>query len=209
MAGQEQRPRNHLSVLEVFGHAKTLSFSIAFSKQTHLSKNPSFHYWLQRHHSQLDRSACNDNTVSESSFTAGEKLCEVVKVFVLLHQLKIFSLGRPLPDQPPIHPPTDRSETSRATTTGLDLTVPRPGTEVKLETKQGREEKEGASLKGRLKRRIERSARLRSRSSHSFRVFPFSLRLRFLEVWVYSNRHLSCFERDSAMPGRCVLFLGH
>ncbi|XP_018433220.2 protein TRANSPARENT TESTA 9 isoform X1 [Raphanus sativus] len=81
---------------------------------------------------QLDRSACNDNTVSESSFTAGEKLCEVVKVFVLLHQLKIFSLGRPLPDQPPIHPPADRSETSRATTTGLDLTVPRPGTEVKL-----------------------------------------------------------------------------
>ncbi|KAF8118272.1 hypothetical protein N665_0005s0040 [Sinapis alba] len=81
---------------------------------------------------QLDRSACNDNTVSESSFTAGEKLCEVVKVFVLLHQLKIFSLGRPLPDQPPIHPPADRSETSRATTAGLDLTVPKPGTEVKL-----------------------------------------------------------------------------
>ncbi|CAG7902170.1 unnamed protein product [Brassica rapa] len=81
---------------------------------------------------QLDRSACNENTVSESSFTAGEKLCEVIKVFVLLHQLKIFSLGRPLPEQPPIHPPADRSETSRATTAGLDLTVPKPGTEVKL-----------------------------------------------------------------------------
>ncbi|WZZ72761.1 hypothetical protein YC2023_084131 [Brassica napus] len=81
---------------------------------------------------QLDRSACNENTVNESSFTAGEKLCEVVKVFVLLHQLKIFSLGRPLPEQPPIHPPADRSETSRATTAGLDLTVPKPGTEVKL-----------------------------------------------------------------------------
>ncbi|KAF2532595.1 hypothetical protein F2Q70_00031145 [Brassica cretica] len=79
---------------------------------------------------QLDRSACNENAVSESSFTAGEKLCEVV--FVLLHQLKIFSLGRPLPEQPPIHPPADRSETSRATTAGLDLTVPKPGTEVEL-----------------------------------------------------------------------------
>uniref|UniRef100_A0A1J3E733 Protein CLEC16A-like protein n=1 Tax=Noccaea caerulescens TaxID=107243 RepID=A0A1J3E733_NOCCA len=82
---------------------------------------------------QLDRSSSNDNAAgSESSFTAGEKLCEVVKVFVLLHQLQIFSLGRPLPEQPPIHPPVDRSETSRATIAGLDVTVPKPGTEVKL-----------------------------------------------------------------------------
>ncbi|CAH2051258.1 unnamed protein product, partial [Thlaspi arvense] len=81
---------------------------------------------------QLDKSSSSGNTVSESSFTAGEKLCEVVKVFVLLHQLQIFSLGRPLPEQPPIHPPADRSETSRATSAGLDVSVPKTGTEVKL-----------------------------------------------------------------------------
>ncbi|CAF1947552.1 unnamed protein product [Brassica oleracea var. botrytis] len=81
---------------------------------------------------QLDRFSSNDNIVSDSSFTAGEKLCEVVKVFVLLHQLQIFLLGRPLPEQPPIHPPADISETSRATTSGLDVSVPKPGTEVKL-----------------------------------------------------------------------------
>ncbi|CAG7900523.1 unnamed protein product [Brassica rapa] len=81
---------------------------------------------------QLDRFSSNDNNVSDSSFTAGEKLCEVVKVFVLLHQLQIFLLGRPLPEQPRIHPPADISETSRATTSGLDVSVPKPGTEVKL-----------------------------------------------------------------------------
>ncbi|AEE77444.1 CLEC16A-like protein [Arabidopsis thaliana] len=81
---------------------------------------------------QLDRSSSNDNSVSESSFTAGERMCEVVKVFVLLHQLQIFSLGRSLPEQPPIYPPADRSETSRATRAGLDVSVPKPGTELKL-----------------------------------------------------------------------------
>ncbi|XP_024016405.1 uncharacterized protein LOC18025801 isoform X2 [Eutrema salsugineum] len=81
---------------------------------------------------QLERSSSNDNAVSESSLTAGERLCVVVKVFVLLHQLQIFSLGRPLPEQPPIHPPLDISETSRATISGLDVSVPKPGTEVKL-----------------------------------------------------------------------------
>ncbi|KAG5378119.1 hypothetical protein IGI04_025961 [Brassica rapa subsp. trilocularis] len=70
---------------------------------------------------QLDRFSSNDNNVSDSSFTAGEKLCEV-----------IFLLGRPLPEQPPVHPPADISETSRATTSGLNVSVPKPGTEVKL-----------------------------------------------------------------------------
>ncbi|KAG2323505.1 hypothetical protein Bca52824_016718 [Brassica carinata] len=81
---------------------------------------------------QLDRFSSHDNTVSDSSFIAGEKLCEVVKVFVLLHQLQIFLLSRPLLEQPPIHPPADRSETSRATASGLDVSVPKPSTEVKL-----------------------------------------------------------------------------
>ncbi|CAN8257621.1 unnamed protein product [Cochlearia groenlandica] len=81
---------------------------------------------------QLDRSSSKDNPVSESSFTAGERLCEVVKVFVLLHQLQIFSLGKPLPEQPPIHPPAERSETSRAAIAGLEISATRPGTEIKL-----------------------------------------------------------------------------
>ncbi|KAL1188600.1 Protein TRANSPARENT TESTA 9 [Cardamine amara subsp. amara] len=81
---------------------------------------------------QLDRSSSNDNAVSESSFTEGERLCEVVKVFVLLHQLQIFSLGKPLPEQPPIHPPADRPETPRATIVSLGVSIPKPGTEVKL-----------------------------------------------------------------------------
>lgn len=54
------------------------------------------------------------------------------QVFVLLHQLQIFSLGRPLPEQPPIHSPADRSGTSRATIAGLNVSVPKPGTELKL-----------------------------------------------------------------------------
>ncbi|KAA8535829.1 hypothetical protein F0562_030851 [Nyssa sinensis] len=62
----------------------------------------------------------------ESSFSAGEKMCELVKVFVLLHQLQIFSLGRALPDQPPIHPPGDVSENSRAETADLDILGPKP-----------------------------------------------------------------------------------
>ncbi|KAL1198210.1 Protein TRANSPARENT TESTA 9 [Cardamine amara subsp. amara] len=81
---------------------------------------------------QLDRSSSNDNAVSESSFTEGERLCEVVKVFVLLHQLQIFSLGKSLPEQPPIHPPADRPETPRATIASLGVSIPKPGTEVKL-----------------------------------------------------------------------------
>ncbi|KAL0702865.1 hypothetical protein Bca4012_058987 [Brassica carinata] len=72
---------------------------------------------------QLDRFSSHDNTVSDSSFIAGEKLCEVVKIFLL---------SRPLLEQPPIHPPADRSETSRATASGLDVSVPKPSTEVKL-----------------------------------------------------------------------------
>ncbi|XP_010526377.1 PREDICTED: uncharacterized protein LOC104803958 isoform X2 [Tarenaya hassleriana] len=77
---------------------------------------------------QLNKSSSDDNVVSESSFTAGERMCELVKVFLLLHQIQIFSLGRPLPEQPPTDPP----EMSLATTSGLDVSVPKPGTELKL-----------------------------------------------------------------------------
>ncbi|VVA94362.1 unnamed protein product [Arabis nemorensis] len=92
---------------------------------------------------QLDKSSSNGlSIVSESSFTAGERLYELVKtydnqafprqVFVLLHQLQIISLGRPLPEQPPIHPPFGRSETSGATITALDVSIPKPGTKLML-----------------------------------------------------------------------------
>ncbi|XVE71913.1 hypothetical protein DITRI_Ditri10aG0189300 [Diplodiscus trichospermus] len=68
----------------------------------------------------------------ESSFAAGERMSELVKVFVLLHQLQIFSLGRALPEQPPILPPIDIPEISRARRAGLDVSGPRPGTEIRL-----------------------------------------------------------------------------
>ncbi|XP_044471963.1 protein TRANSPARENT TESTA 9 [Mangifera indica] len=78
------------------------------------------------------KSSFEDNIPGESSFTAGERLCELVKVFVLLLQLQIFSLGRTLPDQPPIYPPSDVPENSRARNAGLDISGPKPGTELKI-----------------------------------------------------------------------------
>ncbi|KAG4949345.1 hypothetical protein JHK86_042584 [Glycine max] len=67
-----------------------------------------------------------------SSFAAGEKMHEVVKVFVVLHQLQIFTLGRYLPEKPLIYPPGDLPANSRAQTSGLDVSGPKPGTEVSL-----------------------------------------------------------------------------
>ncbi|KAJ0090946.1 hypothetical protein Patl1_14089 [Pistacia atlantica] len=78
------------------------------------------------------KSSFEDNIPGESSFTAGERLCELVKVFVLLLQLQIFSLGRALPDQPPIYPPFDVPENSRARNAGVDISGPKPGTELKI-----------------------------------------------------------------------------
>ncbi|XVF19047.1 hypothetical protein REPUB_Repub11eG0076800 [Reevesia pubescens] len=74
----------------------------------------------------------SEDIPAESSFAAGERMSELVKVFVLLHQLQIFSLGRALPEQLPIHPPIDISEMSRARTAGLDVSGPKPGTEIRL-----------------------------------------------------------------------------
>lgn len=56
---------------------------------------------------------------------------ELVKVFVLLHQLQIFTHGRALPDQPLIYHPCDHRTNSRAQTSGL-AAVPKPGTEMNL-----------------------------------------------------------------------------
>ncbi|XP_021891482.1 uncharacterized protein LOC110809842 isoform X2 [Carica papaya] len=79
-----------------------------------------------------ENSSTRDIIAGESSFTAGEKMCELVKVFVLLHQLQIFSLGRALPEQPSIHFQDDVPVSPRATTASLDASGPMPGTELKL-----------------------------------------------------------------------------
>ncbi|KDO61961.1 hypothetical protein CISIN_1g036476mg [Citrus sinensis] len=50
----------------------------------------------------VQKSFSEDVISGESSFTAGDRMCESVKVFVLLLQLQMFSLGRVLPDHPPI-----------------------------------------------------------------------------------------------------------
>ncbi|RDX92605.1 Protein CLEC16A-like protein, partial [Mucuna pruriens] len=67
-----------------------------------------------------------------SSFAAGGRMHELVKVFVVLHQLQIFTLGKPLPEQPLIYPPGDLPANSRSQTSGLDISGPKPGTEVSL-----------------------------------------------------------------------------
>ncbi|XP_061361576.1 protein TRANSPARENT TESTA 9 [Gastrolobium bilobum] len=73
-----------------------------------------------------------DDIPKGSSFAAGERMHELVKVFVLLHQLQIFTLGRTLSEQPPIYPPGDLPANCRAQTSGLDVSGPKPGTEVRL-----------------------------------------------------------------------------
>ncbi|KAE8676636.1 Detected protein of unknown function [Hibiscus syriacus] len=74
----------------------------------------------------------SEDIPAESSFAAGERMCDLVKVFVLLHQLQMFSLGRTSPEQPPIHPSIDIPETSRAKAVGLDVLGLKPGTEIRL-----------------------------------------------------------------------------
>ncbi|XP_047310433.1 protein TRANSPARENT TESTA 9-like [Impatiens glandulifera] len=68
----------------------------------------------------------------ETSIAAGERMFEMVKVFILLHQLQVFALGRPLPDQPTILPPFETPEESRAKISELDASGPKPGMEIKI-----------------------------------------------------------------------------
>ncbi|XP_021275789.1 uncharacterized protein LOC110410438 isoform X2 [Herrania umbratica] len=74
----------------------------------------------------------SEDIPADSSLASGERMSELVKVFVLLHQLQIFSIGRALPEQPSILPPVDIPEMSRAGAAGLDVSGPRPGTEIRL-----------------------------------------------------------------------------
>ncbi|KAJ7955850.1 Protein CLEC16A like [Quillaja saponaria] len=78
------------------------------------------------------KSSLEDDIAGGSSFAAGERMSELVKVFVLLHQLQLFTLGRALPEQIPICPPSDATSNSRATNSGIGLSGPKTGTEVNL-----------------------------------------------------------------------------
>ncbi|KAF6155650.1 hypothetical protein GIB67_034745 [Kingdonia uniflora] len=68
----------------------------------------------------------------ETSFSAGERMLEIVKVFVLCHQLQIFSMGGALPDQPPLYIPSEVPLNPRAKAAGLDVSGPKPGSEINL-----------------------------------------------------------------------------
>ncbi|KAK1430005.1 hypothetical protein QVD17_12426 [Tagetes erecta] len=78
------------------------------------------------------KSSSSDVIPIESSFAAGETMYERIKVFVLLHQLRIFLAGRSLPDYPPILPPEDFPEISRAKSAGLKIIGPKLSTELHL-----------------------------------------------------------------------------
>ncbi|KAL9260647.1 TRANSPARENT TESTA 9-like protein [Drosera capensis] len=79
-----------------------------------------------------NKSRHRDFIPNDSSFAAGENMCELVKVFVLLCQLQMFFYGKPLPDQPPFSEPSLMPKNSRAEAAGLVDIVPKPGVEVKL-----------------------------------------------------------------------------
>lgn len=53
-------------------------------------------------------------------------------MFALLHHLHIFSLGRGLPDQPPVFSAVDVPEKSRAKNAGLNLPELKPNAEINL-----------------------------------------------------------------------------
>ncbi|KAL6560166.1 hypothetical protein OROHE_006404 [Orobanche hederae] len=68
----------------------------------------------------------------ESSIGAGERMCETVKMFALLHHLHMFSLGRVLPDQAPVLSATNTPEKSRVKNAGVDLPGLKPNAEITL-----------------------------------------------------------------------------
>lgn len=68
-----------------------------------------------------------------SSFAAGERMREAVKVFVLQSQLLVFSSGGLLPDYLPLPSPPCTPKHLRPETTGFEISSPRPGSEINLE----------------------------------------------------------------------------
>ncbi|XP_022965446.1 uncharacterized protein LOC111465350 [Cucurbita maxima] len=83
------------------------------------------------HHAKA--SVLDDAVPPESSFAAGQRMSELVKVFVLLHQLQSFSHGKALSEQPGIDPPSEIPECSRAKVAELDASGPKPGAEMRLD----------------------------------------------------------------------------
>ncbi|CAH9147990.1 unnamed protein product [Cuscuta epithymum] len=78
------------------------------------------------------KSASEDLFSSDSSIAAGERMCETVKVFVLVHQLRSFSIGKVLPDQPLIEPPNNVLGSPRAKTAGVNSLGAKPNSELNL-----------------------------------------------------------------------------
>ncbi|KAL5216722.1 hypothetical protein ABZP36_008123 [Zizania latifolia] len=68
----------------------------------------------------------------DSSVATAEKIYEMVKGFVLQHQVILFCLGEALTDQPPIYSPINLHVNNRATVAGLDGSIPKHGLEVNL-----------------------------------------------------------------------------
>ncbi|KAG8063993.1 hypothetical protein GUJ93_ZPchr0004g39941 [Zizania palustris] len=68
----------------------------------------------------------------DSSVATAERIYEMVKGFVLQHQVILFCLGETLTDQPPIYSPINLPVNTRATVAGFDGSVPKPGVEVNL-----------------------------------------------------------------------------
>ncbi|XP_020580323.1 uncharacterized protein LOC110024604 [Phalaenopsis equestris] len=70
----------------------------------------------------------------ESSFADGERMSEMIKVFVLQRQLLIFSSGGFLAEQPPLNPPMNSPVDYNAKTDYLDVFPPKPGSEINSES---------------------------------------------------------------------------
>ncbi|XP_062184774.1 protein TRANSPARENT TESTA 9-like isoform X1 [Phragmites australis] len=68
----------------------------------------------------------------DSSIAIAEKIYELIKYFVLQHQVILFCLGETFTDQPPIYSPTDLPLNTRASAADFDGSVPKPGLEINL-----------------------------------------------------------------------------
>ncbi|VAH46852.1 unnamed protein product [Triticum turgidum subsp. durum] len=78
------------------------------------------------------REAWKNCKKGDSSIAIAERIYEMVKGFVLQHQVILFCLGETFTDQPPIYSPVDLPVNKRATAAGFDGSVPKPGLEVNL-----------------------------------------------------------------------------
>ncbi|KAK3142856.1 hypothetical protein QOZ80_4BG0352680 [Eleusine coracana subsp. coracana] len=68
----------------------------------------------------------------DSSIATAERIYEMVKGFVLQHQVLLFCLGETFSEQPPICSPVDMPVNTRAIAAKFDGSVPKPGLEINL-----------------------------------------------------------------------------